>query len=195
VAKLKRSAHSAKEEQRRRVREARSDLDQLKDFLKDAAAHAASDERLTEEYRQFFRRQRDIFLGSVTVLTKVLEDQQAADVREDRLRTLFEALGSTCVIGSHLVTDQIKNRLKVAAASAAKKATTAEIDEIIFAVAQSKWRKHQNWTPWAIAGEIQQEVNERLKTRGLKPLGQSAVSHHLEKLRTGIFQTSVYLAP
>lgn len=196
MAKLKSAEKELLRHELRHEQETRRDLDQLTDLLAKAARDAASDNRLTEDDRQFLRRQGDIFSTAVSKLIELLaKDQQHAHVREYRLRKLFEALGSTCVIASHQVTDQIKNRLRAAPATAAKKATTEKTNEIIFEVAEMKWRRRPNWTPWGIAGEIHEQVNERLKAQGLKPLGRSAITHRLEKLRSSLFQAAVYLAP
>jgi len=144
-----------------------------------------SDERLSHKDRKFLSRQRNAFSGSIAELIKVLEDHQYAHVREHRLRTLFEALGATCIIARNQLLDPIKDRLSTAKAAGKKKEMTAKGDDIIIAAARPIWHKHTTWKPWRVAGTIYEQVKDQLPRRLL----QNAIAKRLGRLRNRIFST------
>jgi hypothetical protein len=161
-------------------------LKQLIDLLAEAANDRARDPRFTAADHQFFRRQRVILLGAAAELMKILEDCQPARVREPRLQALFEALGAACAIASHTITDEIKDRLTSGPAAAKKKARTAKRDQIIVEVAKPIWHKHRNRSPWWVAGEIIECLNQRLLESKHGRLRRRAISQNLERLKKQI---------
>jgi hypothetical protein len=166
--------------------ETRRGLKQLIDLLAEAANDRARDPRFTAADHQFFRRQRDILLGSVAELIKILEGRQPTGIREHRPQTLFEALGAACVIAGHTITDEIKNRLTSGPAAAAKKAKTAKRDQIIIEVAKPIWQKRRNRTPWRVAGEMIERLNQRLLESKYDQLRRRAIAENLERLKKQI---------
>lgn len=168
----------------------RRSLRQLTDLLAGAAADGASNARLTDDERNQLIRQGAIFSSSVAELIKILEDHQHEHVREHRLYKLFEAVGSACFIGHCQLIDPTRNRLKTTDATDAKKASSQKTDDIIVQEAKATWRRHPNHTPWRVAGEIGERVNQRLGSEGLEKLGRHAIAHRLKRLRPSILTAS-----
>lgn len=157
-------------------------LKQLKDFLAEAAADAASDQGLTEDERARLIRQRDILFNSVDELETILAAHKDADVREDQLFTLFKALGSACFIASQRVADPTRERLRTAAATAKRKSPGT--NDIIAELAKAVRGKNPRRTAHAVANEIFEPVNEWRKANGFKALQRDAIRKRVQKLGT-----------
>jgi hypothetical protein len=185
-----RISQSAEKELLPREHEARDDLAQLIEFVKGMAADAASDKRLTDKDREFFKRQLSIFRGSVAELIKALGDHQHTHVREYRLQKLFEALGSTCIIARNQLVDPIKNRLSTIAATKGRSVLTPKINEIIASEATGIRQRRSDFSDNEVARQIKDRVNERIAEAateaGVKKikLDQRAIGVRLKKMRS-----------
>jgi hypothetical protein len=91
----------------------------LAQLLKGAALDAACDRKtkFTDEERERLYRQGNILSGAVAELIKILTDHPRVRAREFRLATLFEALGATTFIASHVVKNSVLDRLRAASAT------------------------------------------------------------------------------
>jgi hypothetical protein len=191
MAKPRPLARSAAEKElRRQEQETR---DNLADFIKSVRAVAAESvqaTRIDDDERELRRRHHKHFSSSVKELIAILADHPHAHQREYRLFKLWQALGSVSFIANRW-TERIERRIKIesaAQATAAKKATTARVDDIIVEAAGPFWRKYQTYKPWRVAGEFCDEINVRLAALPKqKPLGRNAIAKSLKRLRSRIF--------
>jgi hypothetical protein len=108
-------------------------LDHLVRLLIGSATDAATDRRpkFTDDERKQLLRQGSILSGAVAELMDVLTDHPLERVREHRLATLFEALGSTTFVASHVVKSRTLGRLRIAAAVGTRSAGAKEAKRII----------------------------------------------------------------
>jgi hypothetical protein len=159
-------------------------LDHLVRLLIGSAIDAATDRRpkFTDEEREQLRRQSSIHSGAVAELVKILTDHPLGHIREHRLATLFEALGSTTFIASHVIENKAVERLRTAAATEVKLADGHRRDEILVEVARAILQKHPTWTRRRVSGE-DRAFNERLKAQGLGELEQPSIYKYLGNLR------------
>jgi hypothetical protein len=128
-------------------------------------------------------QQRDIFIGALPELKKLLlADCRYPHEREHRVRTLFEVLGSACIIARNQLVDPIKNRLGTAKATQGRSALTPKINDIIAAAVKAERRDHPKLSAVGIAKKIRAPVNEQIAAAAAKaadvnkkPLGVRAI--------------------
>jgi hypothetical protein len=92
-------------------------LDHLVQLLMGSALDAATDRKpkFTNKEREKLHRQSSVLSGAVAELVKILTDHPLEHIREHRLATLFEALGSTTFIASYVVKNKTLDRLRAGA--------------------------------------------------------------------------------
>jgi hypothetical protein len=153
-------------------------LDELVRFLLKLAADTATDEKLKEGERQLFARQHDILSGAVQELTSLIRASAKFEhEQEHHLYKLFELLGATCVIASQGIDDKIRDRFRTSAATDRKQTIAEQTAKIIADV--MKTNPHPRKTPYGNAGEIEQEVNIRLRAEKLPELKRRAIAGYL----------------
>jgi hypothetical protein len=170
-------------------------LDKLVQILTGAAGSAATARRpkFTDKERAQLHRQSSILPSAVAELVKILTDHPFEHVREYRLAKLFEALGSTTIIASHVIENKTLERLRTAAATD-KNQELAQTTKVAIVIGEEldKFRKQQpdkfrklrrnGRGHHAIAGIIRGPVNKRLKNElGRKLLGAPMIAQYLKK--------------
>jgi hypothetical protein len=183
----RRHSRSAERELWRRERETRDNLAGFVKSVATIAAELASNPQTGGEERSLIHRHGDHFSRSVADLTAMLADHPHSPDREFRLFQLWQALGSATLIANRW-TERIEKRVKIesaARATAAKKAASERIDEVLVAAAKPIWRQHPKRTPYWVAGQICEQVQHRLP----RPLGRPAISKRLGRLRSRILST------
>jgi hypothetical protein len=175
--------------------EARRGLNKLVQTLMWAAGSAAADQKtkFTDTERERLRRHSDILPGAVAVLMDILTDHPQANVREYRLAKLFEALGSTTFIASHVIDNPTLERLRTAAAGE-KNQALAQTTKVALIVGEEldRFRKQQSDEfrrlrrngrgQHAIASRIRGSINKRLKNElRRRRLGVARIAQYLKK--------------
>jgi hypothetical protein len=97
------------------------------------------------------------------------------------------ALSAAFVIGSRLSDSPIKARLirdSAARATQARKASSSLTDEVIVSVGLPVWTRHPRRSHHWVAGEIFDDVNQKLKEQHLQTLKIDAVRKRVKRLRT-----------
>jgi hypothetical protein len=170
-------------------------LDQLVQLLMGSAIDAATDRKVefTNKERDQLRRQSSILSGAVAELIKVLTDHPLEHVREHRLAKLFEALGSTTFIASHVIKNKTLERLRTAPATA-KTQELAQKTKVEIIIGEELDRFRKQWPDefrklrrngkghHAIASRICGSVNKRLKNDLHRdPLGVPMIVQYLKK--------------
>jgi hypothetical protein len=188
---------ATKEEWRRRELEARGGLDQLVQLLAESAIDAAADRKFkfTNEERKQLRKHSDILSGAAAELAKILIDHPLEHVREYRLAKLFEALGSTTFIASHVVKNKTIDRLRTAPATEKRLENAQQTKtEIIIGEEVDRFRKQypdefrklrrNGRGHHAVANRICESINERCKNElHRKRLSSDRIARYLKKDR------------
>jgi hypothetical protein len=156
-------------------------LDQLVQLLMGSALDAAIDRKtkFTDTERERLHRQSSILSSAVAELIKVLADHRHAHVREHRLATLFEALGSTTIIASHVIDNPTIERLRTAAANDVRSARPEETKRII-----TDQMAQRGWT-----GPINKAAAELLKDEVCKQTGQKLKAGTIQKYERALRKT------
>jgi hypothetical protein len=156
-------------------------LDCLVQLLMGSALDAATDRKtkFTGTERERLHRQSSILSSAVAELIKVLADHRYAHVREHRLATLFEALGSTTIIASHVIDNPTIERLRMVAANNKRSARPEETKRII-----AEEMAQRGWT-----GPIDKAAAELLKNEVCKRTGQGLKAGTIQKYERALRKT------
>jgi hypothetical protein len=119
--------------------------------------------KFTDGESERLRRQSSILSSAVAELVKILADHPQANVREYRLAKLFEVVGSSAFIASHVIDNPTLNRMRTAATNAARSAEKEETKRSI-AKEWANISRSDYLTDEAIAGLIQKKICKDLET-------------------------------
>jgi hypothetical protein len=170
-------------QQQQRELENRRALEQLVEFLVNAASDAWHDQRLWGhgDRARYFGRSVDL-VTAVDKLSKAIREHPDAGVRADRLSALHDVLEAAAIIGGCLKTPATR-RLRPVAATEAKLVEGHQRDEVLVEVASAILRKHPTWKSCRrIADEGHARFNELLKAQGLRKMERDTISGHLGRL-------------
>jgi hypothetical protein len=186
----------SKEQEQQRESTARCALEQLVEYLMNAASDAWHDQRLWGhgDRARYAGRGADL-ITTVDKLSKVILEHPDAGVRADRLNALHDMLEAAAIIGGCLNTPAAK-RLRAVALTEERRAQaqaslrTAEIIEDEFNKLREKFpnKDFQKDGPWKTARSslLQQSVNQRLEQEDRPKLKKGAeadtIGRHLYKL-------------
>jgi hypothetical protein len=164
-------------QQQQRELESRRALEQLVEFLMNAASDAWHDQRLWGhgDRARYFGRGATL-LATVDRQSKVMLDHPDAGVRADRLVDLHDMLEATAIIGGCLNTPAAR-RLRGANARKGKSERSQQIEEAVLKVCEPIRAMHPKERPWWVAGVGREQVNRLLGW----DVSQDCIADHLQK--------------
>jgi hypothetical protein len=171
----------SKEQQQQRELNARRGLEQLVEFLMNAARDVWQDQRLWGhgDRARFFGRGADL-ITTVNKLLEAISEHSDTGVRADRLIILHDALEAAAIIGGCLKTPAV-GRFRAIAATEAKLTDGHRRDEVLVEVAKAILRERPTWNRSRVSDK-EQTFNKLLEARGLRKLKQPTIYKYLGKL-------------
>jgi hypothetical protein len=168
-------------QQQQRELESRRALEQLVEFLMNAASDAWHDKRLWGhgDRARYFGRNATL-LATVDRQSKVMLDHPDAGVRADRLVDLHDMLEATAIIGGCLNTPAAR-RLHGANTRKGRSAKSRLGENFTLAVGKQFRLGHPNQNAKWVAGKSHKRVNELLRARSEKQVRWSTVYSYLRK--------------
>jgi hypothetical protein len=164
-------------QQQRRELEGRRALEQLVEFLKNAASDAWHNQGLWGHGdRALYYGRSKILLATVDRQLKAILDHPDAGVRADRLVDLHDMLEAAAIIGGCLKTPAAK-RLHSANAWGKRSAESQQIEEAVLKVCAPIRALHPKELPWWVAGQGRDQVNRLLGW----DVSQDCIADHLTK--------------